>query len=487
VEALSERRDKASKRGIHNLINTIMDIPAPEVLQLCINLVRTNAQNKLIYKLNDVSSRPDVTLTALKTVQNVQDERLSKMVVPWFHSLDSRIRYHALDLFFKQRHPKGHGKDVDGLAFRFTSDSDAYVQTLMLQVLASRNFCKKFSLEKYRRFVSLLVHVDKLVRKEALGLVVQMAQQHGSVEIPYTTLILHPNSSSLEQQFADGEKNRLVDDAFLRLCDVVNSDVDFEIRTIACRALGKLQGVSLNVIQQSLSQNFIRVRKRKWNDSDAAPALPCELTTCGAIVQALEEDVPALRLAGLESLSALTLSDAISEQALGILLYCTHDSVPSLRDEALKRILGLVKRGYSLDVEQLSNLLGLLQDSDLACRMSVLDILGNIKLAGEESLAITLTSLHQFISYSTDQSIVFKTIALLGRNNDVLLGKILQTLESGDVSMVFSSNGILSSDAMYSVLIYNAFKVNPDLSLSKAMKKFIRQHAQAFPMHFQAA
>jgi len=374
-----------------------------------------------------VDSRPDTVLIALKSLQATQHEALAKLAVPWFHSMNSHIRYYALNLFFNQIHPQERRKDLEELAFRFCLDADAHVQTLMLEKLLQLDFCRQFRLDMYRRFVGLLIDEDPMVRRASLDLVLQIAQKHGDTRVPATSLLYRPDSATLEQQLVRmrSAMTGLADDAFLRFCDVVNTDVDTEVRAKACRCLAAVRGVDEMLIKQSLEQDLVCARKRK-RGSTKEPVLEIEVTSCGAIVTALQDDAPSLRAASLQALMSMSLyNPQLAEQTLSVLLYSTHDTLGHIRDLALQGVLNLVKRGKSLDVEQLGNMLSLLHDCDSACRLSVLQIISFITLAGTESLAVTLASLHNhLVSYPANESLVFRTIACLGRNNHKLLGML---------------------------------------------------------------
>jgi integrator complex subunit 4 len=58
------------------------------------------------------------------------------------------------------------------------------------------------------------------------------------------------------------EEVRLLDDAFVKICDMVN-DVDVSVRTKACTIMASYQYVDPNVLSQTFSKQIMSHNKRK--------------------------------------------------------------------------------------------------------------------------------------------------------------------------------------------------------------------------------
>jgi integrator complex subunit 4 len=118
----------------------------------------------------------------------------------------------------------------------------------------------------------------------------------------------------------EGSRVRLIDDAFVKICDLVN-DWTIEVRIHVCEIMGKFRGVETTVLRQTLSKNILQPKKRPKQNQNHAPKKRkrdvdtafslgdqdldekemglVEASSCGAFIHAMEDEFQEVRDAAI--------------------------------------------------------------------------------------------------------------------------------------------------------------------------------------------
>ncbi|KAJ1927287.1 hypothetical protein IWQ60_003059 [Tieghemiomyces parasiticus] len=301
----------------------------------------------------------------------------------------------------------------------------------------------------------------------------------------------------LELRKADGagsgpatvENIRLVDDAFVKICDVVN-DSSMRLRTEACVLLGSYADVQANYLSQTLSKKIMSHLRRRPAfgkpggkhgprrnmipvaegdlDVEADEFRILDSGACGAFVHGLEDEYREVRNAAIHSLCALCLrSDDFARQAVDYLVDIFNDEIDYVRLNAITSLTKMAhKHHLTLNSEQLQIIFGVMADADPTIRQAIHRLLGAMRLA---DLACVLATTEALIAglrrHPDDQLTTYGCLRYVGRQQASMIdgGTVerLLNIEKQYLTREFSQDDPVQT--AYLALTLNAAKARPSL------------------------
>ena len=256
---------------------------------------------------------------------------------------------------------------------------------------------------------------------------------------------------------SSGEETRLVDDSFARICSMV-SDNSLMVRICAAELLGNFKKVSPSFLHQTLDKKLMsNLRKKhsahsrlknewnsgfssgkKWAD-DAPQESVCpeevnlmDIGSCGAFLIGLEDEFKEVRMATLTSMAKLAcLKDFLdfAKESLDFFIDMFNDEILEIRLTAIQLLSGLGLHNVVLREDQVTIILAAFQDSSLQIRQALYDLLGNSKLASQDSLRssveILLINLQK---YPQDKECIWTCLSKLGKGHPEFTSLITREL-----------------------------------------------------------
>lgn len=287
------------------------------------------------------------------------------------------VRASALHLICSVGMREGATQETQFLLSQFARDCDSRVRQAALSSLLQLH-CEgvQLDLQVYKSACECLKDDNEEVRLTAL----QIVQVIG-VSFPEKLVPLQGDVST---------DIRLVDDAFVKVCDMVN-DLSMQVRAQASRLLGLFKGVGFQFLEQTLDKKLMsHLRKKKtehekrkerhaagqsaagwdsgrqwgagWSTGDFNPDEVSLMNqgSCGAFVHGLEDEYLEVRMASLEALCLLAMEfPKFAVLSLDFLVDMFNDEIDTVRLKAidcLRHIIGSVE----LREDQLETILGVL-------------------------------------------------------------------------------------------------------------------------------
>ncbi|KAJ3383157.1 Integrator complex subunit 4 [Lobulomyces angularis] len=364
--------------------------------------------------------------------------------------------------------------DLELIYMNHLDDFEATVRRTALECLI-KLYCVSVTIEskKYEKVASLLKDDDENVRVSGLKLL-------------WTIISSFPNTRLIS---SNGEGLRLVDDAFIRFCDILN-DNSVAVRVQACALLGTFRGVKQNYLLQTLSKKHLtesRVKRNSYKNMDieyeGVEGLNLlDASACGAFIHGLEDEYEEVRNATVDSICELCLtSREFTLVAVNFLLDMFNDESESIRVNAinsLKKISsnnvtslqnsGISKNEFNqlyFDYEQLQSIVLIIQDSKADCRYLSHRMLGNFKITTTAGLIYLCQSLFKNLSrYPEDKNSIYLLLGDLGKQHPSMIESLVPTLLNLDER--FLAQEIAMEDPKHLanlIMIFNAASVRSDI------------------------
>ncbi|KAG2227292.1 hypothetical protein INT45_004247 [Circinella minor] len=264
------------------------------------------------------------------------------------------------------------------------------------------------------------------------------------------------NPQILLQLPKDGpiEKVRLIDDAFTKICDLVN-DVSVVIRTKACVIMSSYQHVNADVLSQTFSKQIMSRLKRRRPDHHRkkqqrkheiipVPAGDQDMESeefrimdsgaCGAFVHGLEDEFQEVRNASIDSICELCMYHGhLVNKAVDALVDMFNDEIPQVRINAINSLRKIGTRWpLKFNLEQLEIATGTLDDFDQTTRFTTHDLLANylstsvVEIENEDSLKLLMAELMDNITrYPQDLISIYRCIKEIGKRHPELVCKFI--------------------------------------------------------------
>lgn len=299
---------------------------------------------------------------------------------------------------------------------------------------------------------------------------------------------------------------RLVDDAFAKICDLMN-DSSWKVRAEAAKLLGSLHRVSDSFVFQTLNKKIMSDLRRKkslneqakegfveefssgktWADDAPVSSRDVGETTtvmnmgaCGAFVHGLEDEMMEVRSASVDSLTELAAqrsNTAFAQAAVDFLVDCLNDEIGAVRLNAVNSIHKIVDQVVILE-DQLDNVHSAMEDACADIRRGIHDLLSSCRLVSKACLYDTVTMLLKNMNkYPADRNSVWKTMKKLGEHHGELT--YLLTAQLLNNHPFFSSSEPVMDDPNYIavlILIFNAAKLCPQMS--QLFPEYVTRHYQ---------
>ncbi|KAJ2559004.1 hypothetical protein EV175_000539 [Coemansia sp. RSA 1933] len=232
---------------------------------------------------------------------------------------------------------------------------------------------------------------------------------------------------------------RLRDDAFVKVCDMVN-DSAVAVRQRACAILGRFRQVDSALLAQTLSKQVMSHLRRGAGRSRGmrtGPVIPtppgdADVTSegfrlldsgaAGAFVHGLEDDYQEVRDAAIASIGALSsASAAFAASSTDFLVDMFNDSSDRVRLCAIRALIRIGARApVALTEEQLAIALSAMKDADRSVREGIYRLLGVSTLAKSAWLERLVGGVRANLeAYPDDQRAVYAALRNLGRTHTI--------------------------------------------------------------------
>jgi integrator complex subunit 4 len=269
----------------------------------------------------------------------------------------------------------------------------------------------------YNNLFSLLNHDDPLIRLEALE-----------------TLHLRTRMEIKEK-------------TFIKICSMIEDSSPL-VRRKVCELIGLYaQDVSTVLLMQLLSKQPLNKSNTHASNGQSLKkkprlVLPGGLSSCGAILLALEDEFEEIRNSALDSIRKLSINKEFAVEAINFIVDMFHDEVSNVRVNAIFT-LSVFNEKLIFTPSQLESLLMLLkEDSDNEVRKFTYKTLGNSIVDQKNLLKSIILNLQDNLKrFPCDSKMIYCSLENLIKSNiSLLAGSVgqliidLQLLSSSQLS-----------------------------------------------------
>ncbi|KAI9481345.1 MAG: armadillo-type protein [Benjaminiella poitrasii] len=298
------------------------------------------------------------------------------------------------------------------------------------------------------------------------------------------------------------ETTRLIDDAFNKVCDLVN-DSAVAIRTKACVMMASYQHVGPDTLNQTFSKQLMTNLKRKLPRykqqqkkyaNDTIPVAEGDIDVesnefhlldsgaCGSFIHGLEDEFQEVRNASIDSICELCMyNEQLTKKAVEFLVDMFNDDIDKIRLNAIHSLRKIGTRNIlEFDEEQLEIAVGALEDSDPLARQATHELFTVVRLTMPTSLTVLLDALEANMKrYPMDILSVYRCLRDIGKRHDDYVEKLVPTLLNLDKRYLPKEANV--DDTMYTayvILIVNACSTN--VKMLYDLPKYIFRHFAYF-------
>ncbi|KAI7891727.1 armadillo-type protein [Mucor mucedo] len=298
------------------------------------------------------------------------------------------------------------------------------------------------------------------------------------------------------------ETTRLIDDAFNKVCDLVN-DSAITVRTKACVMMASYQNVGSDTLNQTFSKQIMSHLKRKipkykmQQKKYAKSALPIaegdidvqsnefhllDSGACGSFIHGLEDEFQEVRNASIDSICELSMyNEELTKKAVEFLVDMFNDDIDKIRLNAIQSLRKIGTRcTLEFDEEQLEIAVGALEDSDPLARQATHDLFTVVRLTNPVSLNTLLNALDANMKrYPMDILSIYSCIRHIGKRHEDYIEDLVPTLLKLDKRYLPKEANV--EDQLYTayvILIVNACVTNP--KMLNSLPKYIFRHFAYF-------
>ncbi|KAI8334516.1 armadillo-type protein [Choanephora cucurbitarum] len=298
------------------------------------------------------------------------------------------------------------------------------------------------------------------------------------------------------------ETTRLIDDAFNKVCDLVN-DSAITIRTKACVMMASYQHVGSDMLNQTFSKQIMSHLKRKvprykqQQKRYANGAIPVaegdidvesnefhllDSGACGSFIHGLEDEYQEVRNAAIDSICELCMyNEQLTKKAIEFLVDMFNDDIDKIRLNAIQSLRKIgTKSPIEFDEEQLEIAVGALEDSDPIARQATHDLFTVIRLTARISLTTLLDALEANTKrYPMDVLSIYRCLADVGKKHEDYVEILVPELLKLDKRYLPKEANV--EDVMYTayvILIANACVSN--VKILNQLPKYVFRHFAYF-------
>ncbi|KAJ2889326.1 hypothetical protein IWW38_004780, partial [Coemansia aciculifera] len=271
-----------------------------------------------------------------------------------------------------------------------------------------------------------------------------------AIELVWAISSAYPQYPVVIQKYDTTETIRLLDDAFVKICDMVN-DSSVIVRQRACAILGRYRDVKQTFLSQTFSKQVMsnlrrfvprgqrgqsgRGRNRGQQSRAANAAIPTpkgdidvdsdefkllDSGAAGAFVHGLEDEYQEVRDAAIESITELSIgSTDFAAKAVDFLVDMFNDSSDRVRLCAIRALVSIGDRSLiQLTEEQLSIALSAMKDASHIVREGIYDFLAVSVVARTDGLTQLMAAIKSSLDkYPDDQMPIYKALKSLGHSH----------------------------------------------------------------------
>ncbi|KAI8339839.1 armadillo-type protein [Blakeslea trispora] len=298
------------------------------------------------------------------------------------------------------------------------------------------------------------------------------------------------------------ETTRLIDDAFNKVCDLVN-DSAITIRTKACVMMASYQHVGPDMLNQTFSKQIMSHLKRrvprykqqqKRYANGAIPVAEGDIDVesnefhlldsgaCGSFIHGLEDEYQEVRNAAIDSICELCMyNEQLTKKAIEFLVDMFNDDIDKIRLNAIQSLRKIgTKSPIEFDEEQLDIAVGALEDSDPVARHNTHDLFTVVRLTARVSLTTLLDALEANTNrYPMDILSIYRCLADVGKKHEDYVEILVPELLKLDKRYLPKEANV--EDVMYTaymILIANACVSN--VKILNQLPKYVFRHFAYF-------
>ncbi|KAG2214549.1 hypothetical protein INT46_003099 [Mucor plumbeus] len=298
------------------------------------------------------------------------------------------------------------------------------------------------------------------------------------------------------------ETTRLIDDAFNKVCDLVN-DSAITVRTKACVMMASYQNVGPDMLSQTFSKQIMSHLKRRLPrykaqqkkyangqipvaegdidvESDEFHIL--DSGACGSFIHGLEDEFQEVRNAAIDSICELCMyNEQLTKKAVEFLVDMFNDDIDKIRLNAIQSLRKIgTKSTLEFDEEQLEIAVGALEDSDPLARQATHELFTVVRLTVPISLTTLLDALEANTKrYPMDVLSIYRCLRDVGKRHDDYVETLVSDLLKLDKRYLPKEANV--EDIMYTayvILIVNACSSN--VKMLHHLPKYIFRHFAYF-------
>ncbi|KAF8979086.1 Integrator complex subunit 4 [Entomortierella lignicola] len=369
-----------------------------------------------------------------------------------------------------QNRQQGYSQyDIQLIVSNYVTDPEPRVRKTACKTLLElhrRGF--KLALVMYDVAIQALLDDYQEVRMEGLDLIYILSGLYPEVTVQ------NPLATQLQA-------TRLVDDAFIRVCDMVN-DSSMTVRAKACSRLGQFKSVDYKFLSQTFSKQIMARLKVDIAPKNLA-AGPAQKQAQRAKLIATPEgdqDVAAQQVRLLDSGACGAFVHGLEDEYQDVrnaAINMFMDEIDYVRLNALTSLYKIGGRApITFDTEQLQIALGVLEDADRDVRESTHRMLEVVTMATADGMTSFLASLESNMKrFPEDQLSIYQCIRAVARRHGAFVEAMVPEMLNLDVKFLPIEQNV--EDMLYGghlILIFNAAITNP--RILQILPKYAYKH-----------
>ncbi|KAI8878557.1 ARM repeat-containing protein [Backusella circina FSU 941] len=528
LNLLNSEKTEERVQCLHN-IATSLSMFSTEEHKIVIELL---TERLLIEDNNDIKGMLILIFEKSGYIPNLNVVRLLTHLIDQLDTKSTRVKWQLYNCFYhilNNRSIKGNESILIKLFQHLIPDlSDPHhkVRSKSVTLLSLIPFVNEHEgmmskMEVQQVISNYVLDNDPRVRKSALDALVQMHLRGCPLDLEIYNLAvsslrddyeevrmgglnlmgvlssLYPNHRMKLAHEQMDETTRLIDDAFNKVCDLIN-DASVVIRTKACVMMASYQQVGPNTLAQTFSKqimshlrrNVPRYKKQQKYQHSIIPVAEGDIDVgsdefhlldsgaCGAFIHGLEDEYQEVRNASIDSICELCMyNDQLIKKAVECLVDMFNDEIDKIRVNAIQSLRKIGTRAIlEFNDEQLEVSVGALQDSDTIARQATHDLFTVVRLTVQDSMVVLLEALEANMKrYPEDQLSIYRCLVDIGKRHDDYIEKLIPILLKLDKRYLPREANV--EDNLYTayvILIVNACTPNP--KLLNTLPKYIFRH-----------
>uniref|UniRef100_A0A6G1S7D3 Integrator complex subunit 4 n=1 Tax=Aceria tosichella TaxID=561515 RepID=A0A6G1S7D3_9ACAR len=293
-----------------------------------------------------------------------------------------------------------------------------------------------------------------------------------SLAIKLVLLMSHKYGDCLVFQKGTSEQVRLEDDAFSKICRMIN-DPAVQVRIEAAKSISQFRSVSISYLLATLDKKD-------------------ELNHSGTFVFGCEDERKDVRLASLESLCQCAKNNSkFAERCIDHIVDMFNDEIEGIRLKAIQCLQEI--DNAVLREDQVEVILTVLDSPSMDIREASHRMIANVNISSPRSLRRCIESiLYNLSRYPQDKLSIFSCFKSLGQNNAEFVASLVNELLAVHPYLKLPEQSLIDENYMATlILIFNAAYKNPSIlstleSHTFQHQTYIRHTLPNFMPHIEA-